>query len=98
MKRSESKPDFDFMVETVRGWICEEGEKNRQDFVSMKESELGALHHFLGRGIRNHFLLWQYSWTPEVKDGVDYSSNHPDAISMRVIKEAWRREKSDAGR
>jgi hypothetical protein len=48
--------------------------------------ELIRLHHSLGRDIRNEYGLWNRKWTPELKDGVDYSPNHPDAISMTIIR------------
>jgi len=28
-------------------------------------------------------------WEEEIRDGVDYSSNHPDAVSARIIKKVW---------
>lgn len=44
-----------------------------------------AMHSTLGRHLRNHAKLWECEWQPELIDGVDYSPNHPDAISSRVI-------------
>lgn len=44
-----------------------------------------AMHHTLGRHLRNHAGLWEHSWEPELIEGVDHSPNHPDAISMKVI-------------
>jgi len=54
-----------------------------------EEDELIKYHHDLGRNIRNGFDLWSYAWEPDLVDGVDMSPEHPDAISMEVIRELW---------
>ena len=59
-------------------------------FRAMKEEDLIGLHHGLGTAIRNRFKLWEEPWEPEIRDGVDVSPDHPDAISQRVIVETWR--------
>ena len=51
--------------------------------------ELALLHHSLGQYIRNKFKLWSVSWTPELVDGIDYSPNHPDAVSFKVIENIY---------
>ena len=43
------------------------------------------MHHSLGRHLRNHASLWESDWEPVLVDGVDYSRDHPDAISSQVI-------------
>ena len=53
--------------------------------------DLISLHHGMGRWIRNNYNLWKISWEPELKDGVNYSPNHPDAISQTIIEELWKR-------
>jgi hypothetical protein len=59
------------------------------DLLSVARDELFTLHHTLGRSIRNEFLLWAKAWTPDLIDGVDYSNDHPDAISSRIIEQVW---------
>lgn len=44
-----------------------------------------------GRWIRNRYSLWTVPWEPELRDGIDYSPYHPDAISMTIIKEVWKK-------
>lgn len=61
------------------------------DFKHASESELIEWHDSLGRDIRNEFGLWDTPWEPVLVEGVDMSPNHPDAISMDIIKEIWRR-------
>lgn len=51
-------------------------------------------HGTLGRTIRNEYKLWDTSWTPDIRDGVDYAFDHPDQVSMRVIGEVWERLKN----
>lgn len=45
------------------------------------------MHIALGRHLRNHAHLWEYPWEPELVNGVDYSKNHPDAVSNQVIRD-----------
>lgn len=55
-----------------------------------------AMHSSLGRHLRNHAKLWEDKWEPVIwVDGVDYSENHPDAISSRVIKNFQEKLKSE---
>lgn len=64
------------------------------DISVLKETafaDLVQFHHTVGRWIRNHYNLWDYEWEPVVgSDGVDYSPNHPDAVSQRIIEHVWR--------
>lgn len=56
------------------------------------------MHLSLGMHLRNHAKLWENPWEPEPVDGVDYSPNHPDAISSKVIRdfqEVARKEEAD---
>jgi hypothetical protein len=60
------------------------------DIMWFASVELSDMHHNLGRHIRNEAKLWTYEWTPLMRDGVDYSPCHPDAISSKVIEEFQR--------
>jgi hypothetical protein len=51
--------------------------------------DLIGLHHSLGRHIRNEYGLWKHTWEPELRNGVDYSPNHPDSISQRLIEQLF---------
>lgn len=53
-------------------------------------NSLIGYHHSLGQHIRNKYKLWSRKWEPFLIDNVDYSSNHPDNVSMRIIEELWR--------
>lgn len=46
-------------------------------------------HHSTGMWVRNHYGLWKKSWEPEIKNGVDWSPQHPDAISARILELVW---------
>lgn len=52
-----------------------------------KTSESAGMHLTLGMHLRNHCGMWETPWTPELIDGVDHSPNHPDAISMKAIRD-----------
>jgi hypothetical protein len=44
------------------------------------------MHSDLGMHLRNYAHLWEEKWEPYLINGVDYSANHPDAVSGRVLK------------
>jgi len=66
------------------------------------EDMLG-FHHTAGMGIRNEYHLWDKEnpltaqWFADneagqnkyLKDGVDYSPFHPDAVSNDILKYLW---------
>lgn len=52
-----------------------------------RNSNIYELHHGVGRNIRNYFNLWNRPYEPDdIRNGIDYSLNHPDAISTRILK------------
>lgn len=83
--------DFEDIVSQVTEWFHTSNKRLKKEFLSCKEKDLISYHTSLGRSIRNEFKLWENTWTPEIINGVDHSENHPDAISMNVIKEVWKR-------
>jgi hypothetical protein len=91
MEKSRMRVSFDEMVDEVFSWLEGEPQENFDVFVDTRKDELFKYHHTLGRSIRNTFELWSIEWVPELIGGVDYSPNHPDQISMRVIEEVWNR-------
>ena len=89
----KARPTVADMATQVEGWLQRSSEENQLQFTRSSEKELARYHHDLGQKIRNIFGLWEYPWEPELKDGVDCSSEHPDQISFEVIKKVWRRMK-----
>ena len=86
------KSKFEDMVQYVVA-APELTDAERQEFYTkfstMSDSELGIMHMTLGMHLRNKFGLWRNSWTAEVDaNGCDASKNHPDSISMEVIRQA----------
>lgn len=77
------------MVETVIGWFHDAAPKDKKLFLDTAKENLFHFHDTLGRNIRNHFGLWKIEWVPELKNNVDYSPFHPDAISMSIIEDVW---------
>lgn len=69
--------------------------EDEKDYLRSKtEGELIIFHHNQNRWIRNHYQLWhpEHPYTQigvDVRDGVDYSPNHPDEYSGRVTKIVW---------
>lgn len=80
---------FDEQVEQVIAWFNEAPKVEQERFKNTSKDDLCLFHHTLGRSIRNNLKLWEVKWEEEVVDGVDVSTNHPDAISMRIIEAVW---------
>lgn len=89
-----SDEQFELMVTETIGFLNEEPYKVALEFFETPEHMLIRYHSSLGQSIRNEFGLWENDWTPEIVDGCDMSDDHPDAISMRVIREVWKRVNS----
>ena len=69
--------------------------------------DVSALHHSFGQWIRNHYGLWDerhplvHDWFafPDKRDvrddvdysNVDYSEDHPDQVSTRVMEMVWKK-------
>lgn len=82
------------IIQAVLTWLAEQRLKDEtvyNQFVNGAFSSLSRYHPTLGRYIRNEFGLWKHEWTPREVKGVDYSEDHPDAISMSIIEEVWLR-------
>lgn len=63
----------------------------REEFKNTKFEDLIRYHHGFGTAIRNEYKLWERKWTPEVRNGVDYSPEHPDQISQTIIETMWKK-------
>ncbi|MDX9668708.1 hypothetical protein QMK49_00365 [Pseudomonas sp. P8_250] len=57
------------------------------DKLWFRKEEPIRMHNSLGMHLRNHANMWEFPWTPEIRGGIDFSKDHPDAISMRVIED-----------
>jgi hypothetical protein len=66
------------------------------------EDQVRSLHHSAGMTIRNVYGLWEPShplttnWSDnpkshDMRDGVDYSKDHPDAVSNEILAAIWRK-------
>lgn len=90
-KLYRSRPSLSVMVARVLIWWNDLSEESRRQsgLRECKREDLIEYHHTLGQDIRNSFNLWQYTWYPEIVEGVDMSEEHPDAVSQRVIEKVW---------
>jgi len=83
------------IIADIQKIIREEwSEESQNEFYLMgiKNNEtMASLHNTLGRKIRNKYKLWEIPWEPEIRNGIDYSPNHPDCISDTLLKEVWNR-------
>ena len=65
-------------------------DEDRKIFTECEFDNLIQFHHGMGTSIRNDYGLWKHEWEPVIVDGVDCAVDHPDAISMNIIKAVWR--------
>ena len=80
---------FEEMVSLVCNWFERESDKAKSEFLNTPKEKLVSYHTSLGRSIRNEFKLWETNWTPDIQNGVDYSPEHPDQVSMEIIETVW---------
>lgn len=69
---------------------------DKKELAQMEEGALAALHHGFGTWIRNSYDLWHGNpitekWRTDessrnMVNGVDHSEDHPDAVSMKIIR------------
>jgi len=69
-------------------------EEEKEYLRKQSEGSLIQFHHTAGRGIRNDYHLWHpdhpHTETgKDVRDGVDYTYNHPDSYSSRITHLVW---------
>ena len=83
--KSDADKTVEEMADEFIVYFERESKENQEKFKRCPEQQLGLYHHTLGRSIRNYFNMWNRKWEPHIIDDVDYSPNHPDAISMDVI-------------
>ena len=94
---STRRPTVEQMADEVDQWLDDCREPEREAFINGNAESLGFLHHSLGMRIRNHFALWSWPWEQQLDDKLaDRAPEHPDAISMRVLLEVWRRRQKAA--
>ena len=78
------------MAQIVMEWYDDPSHSYKLVLKHCSEDDLISYHSTLGREIRNHFKLW-VNYVPEMYSDEDGLDNHPDEISMQVIKEVWKK-------
>jgi hypothetical protein len=88
-KKDPSKMTEDEIVEDLIKKIP----GNELDMLAViEEEDLIHLHMTTGAMIRNEYKLWERTWqSKEDASGIDYSPDHPDAVSDRIIHKLWER-------
>jgi hypothetical protein len=79
------------ITDLVMHWFGTADPQMQMEFQATRFADLHRFHQSIGQDIRNEFRLWEQPWEPDLVGGVDMSPNHPDALSMKVIEEVWRR-------
>jgi hypothetical protein len=89
------RPSIQEMVLVVKKWFNRSTLREQAEFTETAFEDLVVFHSTLGQQIRNYFNLWHYKWVPSIKNDIDISEEHPDAVSMKVIEQLWREIKND---
>lgn len=89
------RPPIAYMAKEVESWYNSSPEELKAEFITTPFENLVVFNSTLGMDIRNKFNLWMFDWDKQLVDGVDVSPNHPDSLSMDVIKTVWRKVKND---
>ena len=95
IKKYTPRPTVKEMADEVVDWFNNSTIRLQQEFTETDFGQLVIYHSSLGQQIRNRFNLWYYPWDERLVEGLDVSDEHPDAVSMRVIEEVWRRVNND---
>ncbi len=90
LKKYLDRPSDEEMVETVLEWYENSSKREQAEFITTDFENLVVFMHTLGQNILKTFNLWYYPWDKKIKDGVDVSEEHPEAVALRVIEETWR--------
>ena len=95
MHKSRPHPSIDDIARDVL-IQAKTQEAGLREYALLPIDELMYHHHTMGRWIRNEYGLWHDSplteaWRTNVagrdlRNGIDYSADHPDTISMRVLE------------
>lgn len=86
-------PTEEFMVAELQKHFKDIPIRDQIVFKNSIEPDLVDYHHSVCAEIRERFNLWYYPWQEELDNGVDCSPEHPENVSMRVLKELWNRVK-----
>ena len=84
-----------YMAKTVQEWFNNSNQRSKEEFLTTEFDNLVVFMSPLGAEIINHFNLWLYPWTKDIKDGIDRSPQHPEAVALQVIEEVWRSVNND---
>lgn len=89
------RPPVNYMARTVEDWFNNSSEREKEEFLTTDFDNLVVFMAPLGRKIMDRFNLWMYSWVPDIRDNIDKSPQHPEAIALQVIETVWRNVKND---
>ena len=88
-------PDIE-MVKTVLKWFNNSPIRQQEEFRNTDFDNLVVFMHTLGQQIINYFSLWSYKWDKKIVDDIDESTEHPEAVTLRIIEKVWREVKDAA--
>lgn len=69
--------------------------ENRKMFLTCEDyTKFVGEYSQIARDMRNKFSMWDTPYTPEIINGVDHSPNHPDNLSMKILRNFWRQKQN----
>jgi hypothetical protein len=71
--------------------------QDQQELINTAEKDLILFHHSTGQWIRNSWKLWEDKSPFREYYSLSFSNNsqHPDDISMHIIRYCWNRFRAD---
>lgn len=78
-------------LEIAEHFFSEMSSTDKESVIDVPNRDfMSIFHDTVGMYIRNKYHLWERPhWVPEIVDGIDFSPQHPDAISGRVLELIW---------
>jgi hypothetical protein len=92
---------FNTFAEIVALEVDKLTEADIESLKPMDRSDMIMFHNTVGMDIRNEYELWHEDnpmtaqWAkdqgdnPYLVDGIDHHPNHPDTVSMNILRAIW---------
>lgn len=90
---------FNTVKEIADDYVKGMSKEDCEYLATLTREDMGQFHHGFGTYLRNHYELWHTSpltekWrtdesSHDIREGIDYSLDHPDHISMEIIYAIW---------
>ena len=90
VKKFISRPNDREIINIVHNWYNNSSLRLQSEFKETDFDRLAVFMSTLGLQIIEFFNLRAYEWKEKIIEGVDVSTESPEAIALRVIETLWR--------